>query len=33
MRPDGWFFLIVCWGALLSLATFCYSKVLKHKKD
>lgn len=33
MRPDGWLFLIICWGALLGTAVFCYAKVLKHKKE
>ncbi len=33
MRADGWFFLIVCWAALLVSTVYCYGKVLKHKKQ
>lgn len=32
MRPDGWLFLLVSWGAILALAAFCFSRIFRAKR-
>jgi len=29
MTVGGWIFLIVCWGIIISLVTFCYLRILQ----
>jgi len=29
----GWIFLCIAWGCIISLNIFCYSKILREKKD
>lgn len=29
MTTEGWIFLILAWGVILSLTAYCFNKVLK----
>lgn len=29
MRPSGWIFIIFSWAAIISLAIFCFTRILK----
>jgi hypothetical protein len=31
MTTIGWAFLVISWGSILSLATFCFARTLKKK--
>jgi len=32
MRPSGWVFLILSWGAIIALVAFCFYKIFTKKK-
>ena len=32
MKPEGWLFLIVCWGIVISGTIWCLRRVLTSKK-
>lgn len=33
MRLSGWIFMIISWGFILGLVTFCFSKIFKQGLD
>lgn len=32
MQPEGWILLIVFWGLIISLAVFCFRRILTKKE-
>jgi len=33
MNFDGWIFLIVAWGAIITLMVFCYGRIFSDRDD
>ena len=33
MKFDGWIFLIIAWGAIIALMTFCYGRIFSDKDE
>jgi hypothetical protein len=33
MRISGWIFMIISWGAIISLLIFCYSRIFRQGID
>lgn len=31
MRPEGWLFMILSWGAILAVTVFCFARVFRKK--
>jgi hypothetical protein len=33
MRPEGWIFIAISWGAILSLFAYCMVRILQQKNN